>query len=116
MTTTVTAWHVETDAFILRRLGKALEELGELTSVLARCIIQGVNEVDPSSKKVNLQRMQEETTDVMTQINCLTTAFALDKDKMKERFQDKLQSMEKWEELLEEEAVAGELLLEQLNG
>lgn len=103
MTTIVTACHVETDAFRLRRLGKALEEMGELVSVLARCIIQGVDEVDPSSKKVNLQRMEEETADVLTQVACLIDAFKLDPERLAVRATDKKTSMDKWEDLLDQE-------------
>jgi hypothetical protein len=103
MTTVVTAWHVETDAFRLRRLGKALEENNELGNVLARCIIQGVDEVDPSSGEVNRLRMQKEIADVYTQLGWLVECFDLDKDFIISRMQDKSDSMHKWEELLVEE-------------
>lgn len=106
MTTIVTAWHVETDPFRKRRLGKALEELSELSNVLARCLIQGVDEIDPSSGEVNRLRMQKEVADVYTQLACLCTAFDLDNDKIMERIWDKTDSMKKWEELLEQEAHA----------
>jgi NTP pyrophosphatase (non-canonical NTP hydrolase) len=102
-TTVVTAWHVETDAYRIRRLGKSLEELGELVSVLARCLIQGVDEIDPSSGEVNRMRMQKETADVLTQVGGLTETFNLDMGAILERVQDKKASMDKWEELLVEE-------------
>lgn len=106
MTTVVTAWHVETDAYRIRRLGKSLEELGELVSVLARCLIQGVDEVDPSSGEVNRMRMQKETADVLTQVGGLTETFNLDVKEIMERVQDKKASMDKWEELLAAEQEA----------
>lgn len=105
-TTVVTAWHVETDAYRIRRLGKSLEELGELVSVLARCLIQGVDEIDPSSGEVNRMRMQKETADVLTQVGGLTETFNLDVKEIMERVQDKKASMDKWEELLVSEQEA----------
>lgn len=104
MTTVVSAWHVETDAYRIRRLGKSLEELGELVSVLARCIIQGVDETDPSSKEVNRIRMQKETSDVLAQLLLLVGAFKLDPESIDNRIHDKVESMYRWEELLEMEA------------
>jgi NTP pyrophosphatase (non-canonical NTP hydrolase) len=102
-TTVVTAWHVETDPFRKRKLGKALEELSELSNVLARCLIQGVDEIDPSSKEVNRSRMQKEVADVLAQMGCLIAAFDLNMEEILERVQDKKASMDKWEELLVEE-------------
>lgn len=101
----ITAWHVETDKFRIRRLGKALEELGELASVLARCIIQGVDEVDPSSGEVNRMRMQKEGADVYTQLAHLVDAFDLDQSDMLTRIRYKTDSMATWERLLEEENI-----------
>lgn len=105
-TTLVSAWHVETDAYRIRRLGKSLEELGELVSVLARCLIQGVDEIDPSSGEVNRMRMQKETADVLTQVGGLTETFNLNMTEILERVQDKKASMDKWEELLRAEQEA----------
>ena len=107
MTKLVSAWHVETDAYRIRRLGKSLEELGELVSVLARCIIQGVDEVDPSSGEVNQLRMQKESSDVVAQLSLLVQAFNLDTQAIDNRIEDKIDSMQKWEQLLEEEKTAG---------
>jgi hypothetical protein len=46
-------WVPTTDPMTLRRMGKLTEELGELQSVAARVVIQGIDETDPSSGKVN---------------------------------------------------------------
>lgn len=106
MTTVVTAWHVEEDKFRKRKLGKSLEELSELSCVLARCLIQGVDEVDPSSGKVNRVRMQEEVADVYAQLNLLVLAFKLNEEEISERIVDKINSMKKWEQLIIEEEIA----------
>lgn len=99
----ITAWHVETDPFRKRRLGKALEELSELSNVLARCLIQGVDEIDPSSEEVNRIRMQKEVADVYTQLAHLVVAFDLDQNDMMARIKYKTESMATWERLLQEE-------------
>ncbi len=106
MTTIVTAWHCEKNEYYLRRFGKALEENNELGAVLARCIIQGIDEIDPSSGKTNRQRMQEEVADVYTQLTLLEQTFNLNGFAISERIQDKMASMHKWELLLLEEAEA----------
>lgn len=99
----ITAWHVEEDKRRLRRLGKSLEELSELSNVLARCIIQGVDEVDPSSGEVNRDRMWKEVADVYAQIAYLEKEFNLPVDKIIERIGVKKDSMFEWERLLAEE-------------
>jgi NTP pyrophosphatase (non-canonical NTP hydrolase) len=80
-----------------RRIGKTLEELGELTAVLARISIQGMDEIDPSSGKTNRQRLLEETADVIGQFECNVRAFDMDTVAMAERAEMKSQQMSQWE-------------------
>jgi hypothetical protein len=54
-----------TDLIGLAILGKLAEELGELQSAVARCIIQGVDEVHPETGKSNRQWIEEEFADVV---------------------------------------------------
>jgi hypothetical protein len=42
-------WKPDDNPRQARRIGKTLEELGELTAVLARISIQGMDAVDPAS-------------------------------------------------------------------
>lgn len=99
----LTAWHVETDAQRLRRFGKTLEELGELQAVVARCIIQGIDEVDPSSGKTNRKRLEEEIADVDAQIGMLMHSFDLDQQFIYTRSSDKVDQMTTWDRLVEED-------------
>lgn len=96
----ITAWHVEEDKRRLRRLGKSLEELSELSNVLARCIIQGVDEVDPSSGELNRDRMWKEIADVKAQLEFLEVEFNLPLMDIYERMCIKLNSMWEWERLI----------------
>lgn len=90
-------WIPTTNLLQLRRLGKLSEELGEAGSVAARCIIQGLDEVDPSSGKVNRKRLQDELADVRAQIDCTVQAFRLDQPYMARRTAEKMRQMAEWE-------------------
>lgn len=93
-------WQVTTDRKLLRRMGKLCEELGELSAVAARVIIQGIDEVDPSSGKRNRQRLEEELADVQAQIGCTVATLQLDQAHMGKRTAAKMQQMGEWELLV----------------
>lgn len=95
-------WYVETSSQRLRRFGKTLEELGELQAVVACCIIQGIDEVDPSSGKLNRKRLEEEIADVYAQLSLLMGVFNLDQQFIYTRSNDKVDQMHTWERLVEE--------------
>lgn len=109
-TPTVTKWVPTTNLMMLRRMGKfgeeLGEELGELSAVTNRCIIQGIDEVDPSSGKTNRQRLIEEIADVMAQCEVTIEKLGLPLDAINERVAHKRLSMQMWEEMFEEGADA----------
>jgi len=80
-----------------RRVGKTLEELGELVAVLGRLQIQGIDEIDPSSGKTNRQRLHEETADVLAQLYCNLAAFDMPNDLIEHRTETKVHQMGEWE-------------------
>ena len=94
-------WTPTTDSLQLRRFGKLCEELGELQAVAARCIIQGIDEIDPSSGIVNRARLQDEVSDVYAQLNVLINDLELDYLYILRRTQQKVGNMRKWDELVE---------------
>ena len=96
----ISPWMPEQDAYRLRRLGKSLEELGELVAVLGRAVCQGVAGVDPASGETNLERMLKESADVVAQIGCNVEAFSLDQARMQARVVEKAGQMALWEDLL----------------
>lgn len=93
-------WEVTTDQKLLRRLGKLLEELGELSAVAARIIIQGADEIDPGSLKANRDRLTDELADVQAQIGCTILYLGLDQDYMARRTARKIRNMAEWERLV----------------
>lgn len=96
---TMNKWTPTTNLLELRRLGKLGEELGELGNVASRCIIQGLDEVDPGTGKVNRQRLLDELADVYAQIECTIEAFGLDRTYYAERVVRKVRQMGEWEAL-----------------
>ena len=104
--TRMNKWTPTTDLLTLRRMGKLLEELGEASNVAARVIIQGIDEVDPGSGKVNRERLENELADVQAQIGCTALAFDLDQDRMARRTAEKMRQMAEWEALFSPAGVA----------
>jgi NTP pyrophosphatase (non-canonical NTP hydrolase) len=80
-----------------RRVGKTIEELGELLAVLGRLTIHNLDDIDPGTGKTNRQRMHEETADVLAQLLCNDPAFAMDTAFMDERMTEKVNLMRQWE-------------------
>src|SRR4051812_36842567 len=105
--TTMSKWVPTTNLMELRRLGKLGEELGELSNVASRCIIQGLDETDPGTGKVNRARLLDELADVAAQIDCTLTAFKLNVAYFGERRRAKRVLMAEWEAMFGEAGVQG---------
>lgn len=82
---------------MLRRMGKLIEELGELSNVAARCIIQGIDEVDPGTGKANRLRLEHEIADVMAQCSVTMNTLQLNVSSINARTLDKIGQMAEWE-------------------
>lgn len=80
-----------------RRVGKTIEELGELVAVLARIQIQDIDGIDPGSGKTNRQRFMEETADVIAQLKINIDSFAMDRNAIAAREYQKTGMMAEWE-------------------
>jgi hypothetical protein len=93
-------WRPDDNPRQARRLGKTLEEAGELVSVLGRISIQGIDAIDPSSGKTNRQRFLDETADVMAQCtaNMYTVMSDEERDYVRDRILVKRRQMAEWEE------------------
>jgi len=70
-------WQPITDATDLKYIGKLIEELGELSSALSRCIIQGIDETEPTTGKINRQWIEEELSDVKVNMQLVMDRFDL---------------------------------------
>lgn len=100
-------WTPTTNLMMLRRMGKLQEELAELSSVAARCIIQGIDEVDPGSGQINRMRLEHELADVLAQCECTIESLSLDKLKINRRAHQKRGQMAEWEAMFREPPAPG---------
>jgi NTP pyrophosphatase (non-canonical NTP hydrolase) len=92
----VNPWKPVTDELQLKLLGKLLEELGEAVSAVSRCIIQGVDESHPVTKKHNKEWLTEEIADVFASAEHTIAKLKLDRNLINKRFYEKSVHLEKW--------------------
>lgn len=80
----------------LKVLGKALEECGEYGSALARCLIQGIDEAEPTTGKVNRRWLEEELADVFGTAQHVMEKFSLDQHFITGRANNKYERLQVW--------------------
>lgn len=106
----VSPWQPITDKIDLSHLGKSMEEVGELISelgklqqIMARCVIQGVDEINPTSDKTNRHEITKEIADVYVQLELLTERLKLDCTFMIARYNKKKALQNEWRKLIKPE-------------
>lgn len=92
-------WHPITNSIDLKYLGKLNEELGEATSAVSRCIIQGIDEYEPVTLKVNREWLEDELADVIANIDLVCNYFKLDRSKMAIRSLKKKKHLSSWHKM-----------------
>lgn len=70
-------WVPMSDPNDVRVIGKFVEELNECGSAAARTLIQGIDETEPSTGKVNRTWLEDEIADVLVNIKLTVEAFGL---------------------------------------
>ena len=91
-------WRPMTDPRDLKTMGKLLEELGELTAAASRCLIQGIDEVEPITGKSNHLWLSEELADVMANAALVCERFSVDLDFIQDRSESKIVRLRGWHE------------------
>jgi NTP pyrophosphatase (non-canonical NTP hydrolase) len=89
-------WHPITDKTDLKHLGKLAEECGELIGAICRCIIQGIDEKEPKTGKVNRRWLEDELADVQAGINLLQEHLELDDARIRTRMAKKMVYLSRW--------------------
>lgn len=89
-------WHPITDAVDLKHLGKLGEELNECGAAVCRCIIQGVDEREPVTGRINRDWLQDEIADVLANVDLVIQRFNLDVPKMSTRAERKKRHLRQW--------------------
>jgi hypothetical protein len=93
-------WVPITDLQTLAALGKLQEELGELVSIIGRCIIQGIDERDPETGTYNRVNLKNEIADTMGLSVLVMEHLHLDKNEIDIRASKKLKMKREWLEML----------------
>lgn len=92
-------WHPITEPIALKHLGKLAEELGECNAAVARCIIQGMDEYEPTSGVRNVDWLTDEIADVLANIVLVTNHFHLNTAYIDERVTRKMEQLKLWHEM-----------------
>lgn len=99
----VSRWTPTTDLLQLRRFGKLGEEIGELVAVKDRCLIQGIDGIDPSSGEMNRLRLEKEIADVYAQLDETVGRLELRAEFIEQRRAAKRDAMQRWEAMFTDE-------------
>ncbi len=89
-------WHPMSNAVDVKHLGKLGEELNEAGSAVCRCLIQGIDECEPVSGKINREWLEDELADVIANIDLVCERFKLDRIRMADRSLKKKKHLQSW--------------------
>ncbi len=95
-------WKPITEPLDLAHLGKMVEELNECGSASARCQIQGIDEAEPVTGKVNRDWLTEEIADVQAASELAIEHFGLDLDRIAARKAKKKAHLRAWHAMIVE--------------
>jgi NTP pyrophosphatase (non-canonical NTP hydrolase) len=84
----------------LKHLGKFAEELAECSAAVSRCIIQGIDEREPITGKLNRAWLEEEIADVLANMKLVVTHFKLDEAAILMREHKKKSHLKQWHGML----------------
>lgn len=93
-------WQPMTKPIDLKHMGKLVEELGELVQVCSRCMIQGIDERDPTRTETNKEWLEKEIADVYANLFLVREHFKL--KMLVNRMEIKKANLREWHAMLEE--------------
>lgn len=96
--TQISPWMPEQDRVRLAALGKLIEECNELSARAARCIVQGIDELDPDTGRTNRAELEREIADVYATIMVVEVGQNL--GYLRERIANKISGFERWHALI----------------
>lgn len=89
-------WQPMTEKIAIKHLGKLGEECTELGTAIFRCLIQGVDEAEPVTGKINREWLTEEIADVLANINLVRRHFDLNDNTIHDRVIRKVDHLTRW--------------------
>ncbi len=98
----INPWHPMSKPIDLKFFGKLGEELGECSSAVSRCIIQGLEECEPVTGKLNREWLEDEMADVLANIELVMERYELDKLRIFARAARKKEGLKTWHNMLDE--------------
>lgn len=90
------------DPVDLKHLGKLGEEASELGAAVSRCIIQGIDECEPVTGKLNREWLEDEIADVRANSELNIERFGLDEDRITKRVEKKKRHLRIWHAMASE--------------
>lgn len=89
-------WHPMTSPIDIKHIGKLIEELNECGSAASRCLIQGIDECEPSTGERNRDWLIKEIADVLCNMKLVIEHFNLDTKAIAVRAAMKRRHLKKW--------------------
>lgn len=89
-------WMPESNAANLKVLGKLGEELNEGGAAVSRCIIQGIDECEPVTGKLNRSWLEDEIADILANLDIAMDHFGLDRGRIALRADRKRDYIRAW--------------------
>lgn len=100
----VNPWRPMSAPIDLKHMLKMIEELGEGVAAAARCAMQGMDEAEPVTGKVNRRWMEEELGDIVASTSLVVEHFGLGMDAIRDRAMLKVPRLRQWHAMLAEDA------------
>lgn len=89
-------WHPMSDSKDIKVIGKFLEELGEGVASSARSLIQGIEEAEPVTGRLNREWLEDEVADVIGNALLVIRHFNLDMERIQTRAERKMVNLQTW--------------------
>jgi len=93
-------WVPMSNPLDIKHIGKLAEEANELGAAIARCLIQGIDEREPTTGKINRQWLTEEIADVLASIELAVNHFDLPICDIEARKARKIRHLKQWHAML----------------
>jgi hypothetical protein len=103
-TAALNPWRPEQRPIALASLGKFGEELNECGAAVSRCVIQGIDESEPVTGKLNREWLEDEIADVLAGAGVVTSHFGLNQRRIVERQRRKRAHLAAWHRLIAPDA------------
>ena len=95
-------WIPMTDPELVAVLGKLGEESAELSKIIFRCLIQGIDEKEPATLALNRTELEKEIADVLALIQQAKTRLGLNGEFIHQRAEKKSSTKAIWLDRLRE--------------